>query len=149
MSDTFLSPEEQLAKAVQELADIKELLRQVSRKMVLIERRVQSALPRKSDTRLPQDLSRPKLVSDAQALEAYNEMVAIAKDKGLRAASQRLAGYSRNDLQMIARELGVGTGKGKTSKRLLVEGITGRMNESLQLGKHVLRVSEDTHTYSK
>lgn len=144
MSDVFNTTEDEARLIAAELLELKQVLREVSSKLSRIEARAKRAFPvsfpkceakRVSSTRAQQAPS----ITAEEALRLYDEIVAQARGSGVAGARTRLSSMSLPDLMMMRRELGVSLGKRKPSVQALVNGILGRVNESVMMSRHTPR----------
>lgn len=144
-NDIFNTPEQEIEIVAKELSEIKEALRELSRKLSRIEARASRAFPsairkhtnathrKKSET-----LSIPKMTPE-EAVRFYDGVVEQAKDGNIEKARDLLYSLELPDLNLLRSELGVSLGKKKPSRRILMEAILGRVNESVMMTKHLNR----------
>lgn len=140
----FRSPEEEARELAKELRELKELLRGISGKIAQIEARARRAFPTtfakmarpSSGGQKPTD---PPTISPQEALRLYDDLVQLAKGGNKNEAQDRLQEMMLPDLALLARELGVSLGKSKPSRKTLVNGVLGRISESMMLSTSGLR----------
>lgn len=143
--DIFNTPEQETVILVKELSEIKDILRELSRKLSRIEARASRAFPAAFVKAADKPrVSREKTSTDPtmsaeQVMHLYDELVQLAKDRNVDQVRIRLERLEFADLNFLRTELGVSLGKKKPSGRVLIEAILGRVNESVMLTRHVNR----------
>jgi hypothetical protein len=143
--DVFNTPEQDVVLLAKELNEIKEILRDLSRKLSRIEDRASRAFP----SAFPKPVTKPKgersrklshpTMSAEQAMRLYDEVVDEAKGGNMEKVRSRLEAMESADLNLLRTELGASIGKKKPSKRVLMEAVLGRVNESVMLTRHINR----------
>jgi len=143
--DVFNTPEQEAAVLIKEIGEIKEVLRELSRKLSRIESRASRAFPsvaRKSISRPKgknsEVYSEPMMTID-EVMRIYDEMVDLAKGGKIENIHERLGSLELSNLNFLRSELGVSLGKKKPSRRILIEAVLGRIRESVMLTKHIDR----------
>src|SRR5437868_7133333 len=140
MSEThpFRDPAEELEHLQAEMAEIRDLLRDIAQRVNRIDRHVKRAFgvatapsekpsrPRRPATKAADEAPS---ISPAQALEIFDGLTTTWKNEGGRVVDGRLAQMSVPDLKVLARELGV-TIPSNAPRKILQGGIIGRVNES-------------------
>lgn len=148
MSDNdagFRDKHQELDRLTQELKQMKDLLREVASRMSQIERHVKRAFiplpPLKRDSqgkgndRLRKTPEKPT-ISEQQALGIFDELKSLSLSGGSERAVEQLERIPSANLKLLAHELGL-TFRSKPSKKVLISGIRGRINESLMLSRNV------------
>lgn len=143
--DIFNTPEQEVVIMAKELGEIKEVLRELSRKLSRIEVRANRAFPSVvkkhaniSKERRAETAANPTMTPD-QAMRLYDDVVDQAKGGNIQKARELLDALELTDLNLLRSELGVSLGKKKPSRRILMEAVLGRVNESVMLTKHINR----------
>jgi len=142
----FRTPEEEIRELTKEIYEIKEMLREISGKLVRIEARAKRAFP----TVLPRlqsqgnrggipRLSTSPTISSQEALKMYDDFVKLAKEGNKEEVQHRIETMGLPDLMVLYRELGIPLGKNKPSRRILLNRVFGRINESMLLSTFNLR----------
>lgn len=142
----FRTPEEEVVELARELGELKSILRDISRRLAQIEGRARRAFP-SSFPKPPatnrgtwtQAAEQTPTLSVEQVLALYAELVQTAKDGNREEVQRRLEGMEPPNLLLLSRELGVSVGKRKPSRVVLINGVLGRLNESLMLSPSSLR----------
>lgn len=141
----FRTTEEEVKELVKELRELKDVLRDISRKVAQIEARAKrafpSAFPKAQTGPKPPTpkLTDPPTISPQEAIKLYDDLVATAKQGDKEDVQNRLKTMGLPDLALLSRELGVSLGKSKPSRKMLLNGILGRINESMMLSTSSLR----------
>lgn len=144
--DVFNTPEQEAKLLAGEIHEVKDVLRELSRKLSRIEARAKRAFPtafQKSPARVKGGASRmasatPTMTVE-QVMRVYDEVVEQAKGGNIEETRKRLEAMEVPDLNLLRTELGASIGKKKPSKPVLMEAILGRVNESVMLTKHTNR----------
>jgi hypothetical protein len=135
----FNTPEDELKKLLAEMRDMKITFADMSRAISRIEIRVKRAFPI-VNTKTEPSLKTPTNVTDTitpqQVLLLFDELVDQAKRENIGMAKERLAAFTLADLKLMRQELGIPLGKKKSTRKVLIEEITYRINESVQLTHH-------------
>jgi len=144
--DIFNTPEQEVVMMAKELAEIREILRELSRKLSRIEARANRAFPcaitkhaTTSKERKKSEISSIPTMTPEQAMRLYDDVVDRAKEGNPAKARQLLDVLELADLNLLRSELGVSLGKRKPSRRVLMEAVLGRVSESVMLTKHIDR----------
>ena len=145
-TSTFRSKEEELQRLIQEVADIKSTLKDVSTTIGRIERHVKRSFgvmdkPKRSKNLTGSEktaiLSRAlPTITPERALTLFEELSATSRKEGYQEIEKKLRSMTVSDLKLMARELGI-TFPSKPSKKALFLGIIGRLNERRMLSKNV------------
>lgn len=141
----FRTPEEEVKELTKELRELKDVLRDVSSKVAQIETRVKRTFPTlfpktPTESRRPASkLTDPPTISAQEVLKLYDDLVAMAKQGDRNEVQRRLETMCLPDLAFLSRELGVSSGKSKPSRKALLKGVLGRINESMMLSTSSLR----------
>lgn len=141
----FRTPEEEIKELVKELRELKDVLRGISGTVARIEARAKRAFPAAFPRGSPGPRSPapkiidPPTISQEEALKLYDDLVVLAKQGDKGEVQQRLEKMALPDLSFLSRELGVSLGKRKPSRKVLTDGVLGRINESMMLSTSSLR----------
>jgi hypothetical protein len=141
----FRTLEEEVKELVKELRELKDVLHEVSTRLGHIEARAKrafpAAFPKASSALKPpaSKLTDPPTISPEEALKLYDELVILAKEGDKGKVQRRLEELGLPDLSLLSRELGVALGKSKPSRKVLINGVLGRINESIMLSTSSLR----------
>ncbi len=141
----FRTPEEEVKELVKELRELKDVLREISSKVAHIEARAKRAFPAAFPKAPPEPrspapkITDPPTISPQEALKLYDDLVAMAKQGDKEEVQNRLKTMGLPDLALLSRELGVPLGKSKPSAKVLINGILGRIHESMMLSTSSLR----------
>jgi hypothetical protein len=140
---TFRSKEEEVSSLLEELAALRELMRDIAKKLTNIETRTKRAFPgvaTKRAARRGEANGDPNPTLSAQdALALYDQVVQLAKSGAHEEATDRVAQQSLPDLVVLLKELGLPLGKSKPSKKRLTNAILGRVKQSVMLSQHSIR----------
>ncbi len=145
----FRTPEEEVKELAKELRELKDVLREISNRVTQIETRVKrtfaATFPKVPAARRysAPKLTDPPTISPDEALKLYDDLVGMAKQGNKGEVQIRLETMGLPDLALLSRELGVSLGKSKPSRRTLLEGVLGRINESMMLSTSGLRQGSD------
>lgn len=135
----FRTTEEEIRELVKELRELKDVLREISGKVAQVEARAKRAFPAAFPKTQPGQrspapkLTDPPTISPQEALRLYDDLVVMAKQGDKEQAQRRLESMGLADLFLLSRELGVSLGKSKPSRKTLLNGVLGRINESVML----------------
>jgi hypothetical protein len=139
----FRSKEEEVSSLLQELATLRELIREIARKLTNIEARTKRAFPsiatRRAAGRAQAKANVTPTISAPDALALYDQVVELAKSGAHDQAMDRLAQQSIPDLVVLSKELGLPIGKSKPSRNRLTKAILGRVKQSRMLSQHSVR----------
>src|SRR5207245_6279516 len=137
---TFRTPDEEVRNLLHEIGEVKQTLRDISAKLTQLERHAKRVLApppkvaRATDGQAPNRLTaRAKplpTVSEADALRLFDELTSLWRTQGSSVVNQRLTQLAPADLRFIAQQLGI-SANSKASKKTLLAGIIGRINESV------------------
>jgi hypothetical protein len=129
-----------------EIGELKEILREVSKKLTRIEAQVKrGGLYAGSKTSEPAvavaaaDVEKPANLSADNVLEVYEELRLQAKKGHELEVRQKLAAMSANDLNLMCCELGMPPSSKNPSRKKMFELIIGRIKQSLMLSRHIDR----------
>ncbi len=137
----FREPPQELKYLTGEILEIKNIIRDMSRKLGQIERHANRAfnVPKvisvKNKT-LKKSSSEKATINAEEALKIFDELASAWKSENRRTVEDKLQSMAIPDLRIIAYELGL-TFKNKPSKRLLCSSIIGRINERIMLSKNI------------
>ncbi|MCC3404077.1 MAG: hypothetical protein JGK17_00385 [Microcoleus sp. PH2017_10_PVI_O_A] len=130
---------------VDEIAELKEILREVSKKLTRIEAQVKrgglSAGSKTSELQAVAvaDVEKPANLSTDNVLEVYEELRLQAKKGHELEVRQKLAAMSATDLNLMCCELGMPPSSKNPSRKKMFELIIGRIKQSLMLSRHIDR----------
>ncbi|WP_293131899.1 hypothetical protein [Microcoleus sp. bin38.metabat.b11b12b14.051] len=126
-----------------EIGELKAILREVSKKLTRIEAQVKrgglSALSKTSESAIIANVSKSANLSTENVLEAYEELRLQAKNGNEEEVSQKLLAMSANDLNLMCCELGMPPSSKNPSRKKMFELIIGRIKQSLRLSRHIDR----------
>ena len=128
---------------VEEIGELKEILRDVARKLTRLETQVKrgviSAGSKTSDIPRGADFNKPVNLSAANVLEVYEELRLQAKNGNEEEVRQKLLAMSATDLNLMCCELGMPPSSKNPSRKKMFELIIGRIKQSLRLSRHIDR----------
>ncbi|MGL5058850.1 MAG: hypothetical protein ACRC62_02620 [Microcoleus sp.] len=143
MSDReILADGEESVQLVDEIGELKEILREVSKKLTRIEARVKrEAISAASKTAESPSAGGKKTVdlSAEEVLQVYEELRLKAKSGYEAEVRQKLAAMSAADLNLMCCELGMPPSSKNPSRKKMFELIIGRIKQSLMLSRHIDR----------
>ncbi|MCC3532291.1 MAG: hypothetical protein JGK21_30550 [Microcoleus sp. PH2017_22_RUC_O_B] len=128
-----------------EIGELKAILREVSKKLTRIEAQVKrGGLSAGSKTsELPAvavaDVDKPANLSTDNVLEVYEELRLQAKKGHELEVRQKLSAMSASDLNLMCCELGMPPSSKNPSRKKMFELIIGRIKQSLMLSRHIDR----------
>jgi len=126
-----------------EIGELKAILREVSKKLTRIETQVKrgglSAGSKTSELPSVADLDKPANLSAENVLEVYEELRLQAKKGHELEVRQKLSAMSANDLNLMCCELGMPPSSKNPSRKKMFELIIGRIKQSLMLSRHIDR----------
>lgn len=128
-----------------EIGELKAILREVSKKLTRIEAQVKrGGLSAGSKTsELPAvavaDVEKPVNLSADNVLEVYEELRLQAKKGHELEVRQKLSAMSATDLNLMCCELGMPPTSKNPSRKKMFELIIGRIKQSLMLSRHIDR----------
>jgi hypothetical protein len=137
----MLTADLETAHLVDEISEIKEILRDVAKKLTRIEaqvkRGVNSASLRSSE--LQTAAKKTVDLSAEQVIQVYEELRLKAKNGHEAEVRQKLASMSATDLHLMCCELGMPPTSKNPSRKKMFELIIGRIKQSLMLSRHIDR----------
>src|SRR5881394_3081455 len=144
--EIFQQPDDVARDLAREIREMKEILRDMARKLSQLEMRARRGFPaafpvapkKKTQTTAATPAGEPTIVP-SEALRIYDELVALARSGSREQVQSRLNSFGVPDLFLLSRELGVSLGRKRPSRPSLVAGILGRINESVMLSTSTLR----------
>jgi hypothetical protein len=140
----FPSTEAEVGRLLDELTSTKQVLREISDRVGRMEKRVKRAFPAVSAQR---DRVRKEAenrrtnqppFSAEQAYRLFDEIVLSMKADQADLALKKLDGISSDNLELVAKELGISVGT-KPNRGKLERMIAGRARESVMLTRHIAR----------
>ena len=142
----FRTREQELERLIQEIADVKCAVGEISATVNRIERHVRRAfdLPKPSrgksgradSAKTEEPREETPTISPDRALKIFDDLSNLTCDGQGVAAEGRLQQMPIPDLRILAHELGI-TFRSRPSKKTLCLGIIGRLNERAMLSKNV------------
>ena len=141
--ETLAASEQESGGLVEQIGELKEILRDVSRKLTRLETQVKrgvlSARSKTSDIPTGADVNKPANLSAANVLEVYEELRLQAKNGNEEEVRQKLLAMSATDLNLMCCELGMPPSSKNPSRKKMFELIIGRIKQSLRLSRHIDR----------
>ncbi|MEG4802880.1 hypothetical protein QUB63_10250 [Microcoleus sp. ARI1-B5] len=141
--DILANGEQKSGGLVDEISELKEILREVSKKLTRIEAQVKrgglAAGSKTSELLTVADVDRPANLSAGNVLEVYEELRLQAKKGHELEVRQKLAAMSATDLNLMCCELGMPPSSKNPSRKKMFELIIGRIKQSLMLSRHIDR----------
>ena len=141
--DILAASEQESRGLIDEIGELKEILREVSRKLTRLETQVKrgvlSAGSKTSDIPTGADVNKPANLSAANVLEVYEELRLQAKNGNEEEVRQKLLAMSATDLNLMCCELGMPPSSKNPSRKKMFELIIGRIKQSLRLSRHIDR----------
>jgi hypothetical protein len=144
--DIFNTPPEEARQLAGELRQIKDVLREVLRKVNQIEVRAKRAFPTAFPKSSPRERktaktlsSEPPTMTTGQVMAVYDQAVRTAKAGDMEGARRQIEVMEPGNLNLLRTELGASIGRKKPSKPVLVGAVLSRLNESVMLTKHTNR----------
>jgi hypothetical protein len=141
--ETLAAPEQESGGLVEQIGELKEILRDVSRKLTRLETQVKrgvlSAGSKTSDIPTGADVNKPANLSAANVLDVYEELRLQAKNGNEEEVRKKLLAMSATDLNLMCCELGMPPSSKNPSRKKMFELIIGRIKQSLRLSRHIDR----------
>ena len=141
--EILAASEQESGGLVEEIGELKEILREVSRKLTRLETQVKrgvlSAGSKTSDIPTGADVNKPANLSAANVLEVYEELRLQAKNGNEEEVRKKLLAMSATDLNLMCCELGMPPSSKNPSRKKMFELIIGRIKQSLRLSRHIDR----------
>ncbi len=141
--ETLAASEQESGGLVEQIGELKEILRDVSRKLTRLETQVKrgvlSAESKNSDSPTGADVNKPANLSAANVLEVYEELRLQAKNGNEEEVRKKLLAMSATDLNLMCCELGMPPSSKNPSRKKMFELIIGRIKQSLRLSRHIDR----------
>jgi len=141
--EILAASEQESGGLVEEIGELKEILRDVSRKLTRLETQVKrgvlSAGSKTSDIPTGADVNKPANLSAANVLEVYEELRLQAKKGNEEEVRKKLLAMSATDLNLMCCELGMPPSSKNPSRKKMFELIIGRIKQSLRLSRHIDR----------
>ncbi len=141
--EILAASEQESGGLVEEIGELKEILRDVSRKLTRLETQVKrgvlSAGSKTSDIPTGADVNKPANLSAANVLEVYEELRLQAKNGNEEEVRKKLLAMSATDLNLMCCELGMPPSTKNPSRKKMFELIIGRIKQSLRLSRHIDR----------
>ncbi|HAT14678.1 MAG TPA: hypothetical protein DCS91_14890 [Microcoleaceae bacterium UBA11344] len=142
----MIKKDEETVQLVEEISELKEILREVSRKLTRIETQVKrgatSAASKTSElpnSQTAADVKKPANLPAEQVLQVYEELRLKAKNGKEQEVREKLLTMSATDLNLMCCELGMPPSSKNPSRRKMFELIIGRIKQSLMLSRHIDR----------
>ncbi|MEG4026157.1 hypothetical protein [Microcoleus sp. S13C4] len=141
--EILAASEQESGGLVEEIGELKEILRDVARKLTRLETQVKrgviSAGSKTSDIRRGADVNKLANLSAGNVLEVYEELRLQAKNGNEEEVRQKLLAMSATDLNLMCCELGMPPSSKNPSRKKMFELIIGRIKQSLRLSRHIDR----------
>ena len=141
--EILAASEQESGGLVEEIGELKEILREVSKKLTRLETQVKrgllSAGSKTSDIPTGADVNKPANLSAANVLEVYEELRLQAKNGNEEEVRKKLLAMSASDLNLMCCELGMPPSSKNPSRKKMFELIIGRIKQSLRLSRHIDR----------
>lgn len=141
--EILAASEQESGGLVEQIGELKEILRDVSRKLTRLETQVKrgvlSAGSKTSDIPTGAHVNKPANLSAANVLEVYEELRLQAKNGNEEEVRQKLLAMSATDLNLMCCELGMPPSSKNPSRKKMFELIIGRIKQSLRLSRHIDR----------
>ena len=141
--EILAASEQESGGLVEEIGELKEILRDVARKLTRLETQVKrgvvSAGSKTSDIPRGADVNKSVNLSAANVLEVYEELRLQAKNGNEEEVRQKLLAMSATDLNLMCCELGMPPSSKNPSRKKMFELIIGRIKQSLRLSRHIDR----------
>jgi hypothetical protein len=141
--DLLAAGEQKSGGLVDEISELKAILREVSKKLTRIEAQVKqgvlSAGSKTSELPTVADVDQPANLSAGNVLEVYEELRLQAKKGHELEVRQKLSAMSATDLNLMCCELGMPPSSKNPSRKKMFELIIGRIKQSLMLSRHIDR----------
>jgi len=141
--EILAASEQESGGLVEEIGELKEILRDVSRKLTRLETQVKrgvlSAGSKTPDIPTGADVNKPANLSAANVLEIYEELRLQAKNGNEEEVRKKLLAMSATDLNLMCCELGMPPSSKNPSRKKMFELIIGRIKQSLRLSRHIDR----------
>ncbi|MEG3955753.1 hypothetical protein [Microcoleus sp. herbarium2] len=141
--EILAASEQESGGLVEEIGELKEILREVSRKLTRLETQVKrgvlSAGSKTSDIATGAEVNKPANLSAANVLEVYEELRLQAKNGNEEEVRKKLLAMSAADLNLMCCELGMPPSSKNPSRKKMFELIIGRIKQSLRLSRHIDR----------
>ena len=136
----FRTPEQEVSRLLDELASVREQMRGIAGTLARLELRAKRAFPNvASDRRLRASkgrLSTEATLTPEKALELYDSAVREVKSGSQDKALDLVRNLALPDLLVLHKELGLSLGHSKPSKKMILNGIFGRIKQSVMLSQH-------------
>ncbi|MBE9186940.1 hypothetical protein IQ270_20330 [Microcoleus sp. LEGE 07076] len=141
--DILAAADEESGGLIDEIGELKAILREVSKKLTRIEAQVKrgglSAGSKTSELPAVADANKPANLSAGNVLEVYEELRLQAKKGHELEVRQKLSAMSATDLNLMCCELGMPPSSKNPSRKKMFELIIGRIKQSLMLSRHIDR----------
>ena len=141
--EILAASEQESGGLVEQIGELKEILRDVSRKLTRLETQVKrgvlSAGSKTYDIPTGADVNKPANLSAANVLEVYEELRLQAKNGNEEEVRKKLLAMSATDLNLMCCELGMPPSSKNPSRKKMFELIIGRIKQSLRLSRHIDR----------
>jgi hypothetical protein len=141
--EILAASEQESGGLVEEIGELKEILRDVARKLTRLETQVKRGViyagSKTSDIPRGADVNKPANLSAANVLEVYEELRLQAKNGNEEEVRQKLLAMSATDLNLMCCELGMPPSSKNPSRKKMFELIIGRIKQSLRLSRHIDR----------
>lgn len=134
---------EETVQLVDEIGELKEILREVSKKLTRIEARVKrealSAASKAAESPSAAGVKKTVDLSAQEVLQVYEDLRLKAKSGDEEYVRKKLLAMSATDLNLMCCELGMPPSSKNPTRRKMFELIIGRIKQSLMLSRHIDR----------
>jgi hypothetical protein len=137
------------SQLVDEISELKEILREVSRKLTRIETKVKrggtsatskvSVSTEKTVSQPNETTDKPVSLSAEEVIQIYEQLRLKAKNGNEEEVRKKLLSMTATDLSLVCLELGMPPTAKNPSRKKMIEVILGRIKQSLMLSRHIDR----------
>ncbi|MGE5660261.1 MAG: hypothetical protein ACM37W_27030 [Actinomycetota bacterium] len=140
--------DEPILQLIDEISELKESLREISRKLTRIETKVKRGFSATTSLSKKSEISTPKITANAKkltelssedVLQVYEELRLIAKNGNEEEVRQKLSAMDAAELNLMCWELGATLSGKNPSRKKMLDAIVGRIQQSLMLSRHIDR----------
>jgi hypothetical protein len=139
----MLADGEESVQLIDEISELKEILREVSKKLTRIETRVKreaiAAASKAVESSSAVSAKKTVDLSAEEVLQIYEDLRLKAKIGDEEYVRKKLLAMSATDLNLMCCELGMPPSSKNPSRRKMFELIIGRIKQSLMLSRHIDR----------
>lgn len=139
----MLADGEESVQLIDEIGELKEILREVSKKLTRIEARVKreaiAAASKPAPSPSAVGVKTTVDLSAEEVIKVYEDLRLKAKSGDEEYVRKKLSAMSATDLNLMCCELGMPPSSKNPSRRKMFELIIGRIKQSLMLSRHIDR----------